>query len=94
MTSKQSRCLPEVVLEILRARIGRGQLETWLTSSSGRSLAVVTNTERAMVMLLEKEGDPGEGVQNRGSHCEQGFLASGRKQSGRPLTSELALGPQ
>lgn len=58
MTSKQSRCLPEVVLEILRARIGRGQLETWLTSSSGRSLAVVTNTERAMVMLLEKEGIP------------------------------------
>ncbi|WP_406841795.1 hypothetical protein ACICHK_43045 (plasmid) [Streptomyces sp. AHU1] len=49
-----------VVLEALRSRIDSGQLETWLTSSSGRSLAFVTNAERAMVMLLEDEGDPGE----------------------------------
>ncbi|MFP8943370.1 hypothetical protein ACLIYM_18320 [Streptomyces fenghuangensis] len=49
----------EVVLEALRARVGRGRLETWLISSSGRSLGFVTNTERAMVMLLETEGDPG-----------------------------------
>ncbi|MDX3239135.1 hypothetical protein PV392_26300 [Streptomyces sp. ME03-5709C] len=48
------------VTALLRARIARGLLETWLTSSSGRSLAWVTNTERAMVMLLEGEGDPGE----------------------------------
>ncbi len=50
----------ETVLEALRSRINSGRLETWLTSSSGRSLAFVTNTERAMVMLLEEEGDPGE----------------------------------
>ena len=49
-----------VVLETLRSRIDSGQLETWLTSSSVRSLAFVTNTERAMVMLLEDEVDPGE----------------------------------
>ncbi|MFC8664040.1 hypothetical protein [Streptomyces sp. NPDC057199] len=49
-----------VVLEAFRSRIDGGQLETWLTSSSGRSLGFVTNTERAMVMLLAEEGDPGE----------------------------------
>ncbi|MBQ0825692.1 hypothetical protein [Streptomyces tagetis] len=48
------------VRDVLRARIARGRLETWLTGSSGRSLAVVTNTERAMVVLLAREGDPGE----------------------------------
>ncbi|MGW3160945.1 hypothetical protein [Streptomyces sp. NPDC001089] len=51
---------PEAVLERLRGRIAGGQLETWLTSSSGRSLAIVTNTERAMVILLDREGDPGK----------------------------------
>jgi hypothetical protein len=44
----------------LSARIVGQKLESWLTSSSGRLLAVVTNTERAMVMLLDGEGDPGE----------------------------------
>lgn len=41
--------LSEMVLQTLRARIADGLPETWLTSSSGRSLAFVTNTERAMV---------------------------------------------
>lgn len=36
-------------MEFFRARIGEGQLETWLASSSGRKLAVVTNAKRAMV---------------------------------------------
>ncbi|MGW6202624.1 hypothetical protein ACWF9B_03090 [Streptomyces sp. NPDC055089] len=50
----------QVVVETLRARIGEGQLETWLTSSSGRKLAFVTNTERAMVVLMIGEDDAGE----------------------------------
>ncbi|MFD9006312.1 hypothetical protein ACFV0T_36100 [Streptomyces sp. NPDC059582] len=49
----------ERVGEMLRARAGSGQPETWLTGSAGRSLGFVTNTERAMVMLLETVGDPG-----------------------------------
>ncbi|MFG2562927.1 hypothetical protein [Streptomyces sp. NPDC048496] len=70
----------ETVLEVLQARIGRGQLETWLSSSSGRALAVVTNTERAMVMLLEEEGDPGEHAVDPGANgSSEGFmLASGQ----------------
>ncbi|MFF7143981.1 hypothetical protein ACFZB5_22510 [Streptomyces nodosus] len=71
----------EMVPEALRSRIGGGQLETWLTSSSGRLLAFVTNTERAMVMLLEGEGDPGE----RGSGVERRvrpLQRAGRRVSG------------
>ncbi|WP_199921250.1 hypothetical protein [Streptomyces globisporus] len=70
----------EVVLEALRSRIDSGQLETWLTSSSGRSLAFVTNTERAMVMLLEEEGDPGEHAVDPGAQGSSGgfVLANGQ----------------
>ncbi|MEU2109441.1 hypothetical protein [Streptomyces sp. NPDC019507] len=67
----------EAVLEALRSRIDRGQLETWLTSSSGRSLAFMTNTERAMVMLLEEEGDPGEHAVDPGTAgSSAGFVLS------------------
>ena len=45
------------VTGLLRQRIAAHQRETWFV---GRSLAVVTNGERAMVMLLDDEGDPGE----------------------------------
>lgn len=66
-----------VVLEALRSRIDSGQLETWLTSSSGRSLGFVTNTERAMVMLLEDEGDPGEHAVAPGAEgSSDGFVLS------------------
>ncbi|GAA2696310.1 MULTISPECIES: hypothetical protein [Actinosynnema] len=46
--------------ELLRGRIAAGALEAWFASDGGRSLAVVSNGERAMVLLLEREGDPGE----------------------------------
>ncbi|KAB1978563.1 hypothetical protein F8144_39535 [Streptomyces triticiradicis] len=66
-----------VVLEVLRSRIDSGQLETWLTSSSGRSLAFVTNAERAMVMLLEDEGDPGKHAVDPGAEgVSFGFVLS------------------
>ncbi|MFG2403135.1 hypothetical protein ACGFR8_02155 [Streptomyces brevispora] len=65
------------VLEALRSRIDSGQLETWLTSSSGRSVAFVTNTERAMVMLLEDESDPGEQAVDSGAQgSSDGFVLS------------------
>ncbi|KAB2587585.1 hypothetical protein F5983_37175 [Streptomyces arboris] len=68
---------PAVALEALRSRIASGQLETWLTSSSGRSLAFVTNTDRAMVILLEEEGDPGEHAVDPGAEgVSDGFVLS------------------
>lgn len=69
----------EVVLEALRSRIDGGQLETWLTSSSGRSLVFVTNTERAMVMLLEDEGDPGEHAVDPGAERARAGSVGGRR---------------
>ncbi|MFS8095610.1 hypothetical protein LFM09_00560 [Lentzea alba] len=63
---------PGEVVASLRARIGDGHLETWLTSSCGRSLAFVTNTERAMVMLLNEEGDPGEHAVDPAAEGESG----------------------
>ncbi|WP_043686121.1 hypothetical protein [Streptomyces xylophagus] len=70
----------EAVREILRARIDDGHRETWLTSSAGRSLAFVTNAERAMVMLLAGEGDPGEHAVDPGADgSSAGFvLADGQ----------------
>ncbi|MFD0119598.1 hypothetical protein ACFVZL_34840 [Streptomyces sp. NPDC058320] len=63
--------------EALRSRIDSGHLETWLTSSSGRSLALVTNTERAMVVLLEGESDPGEHAVDTGAQgSSDGFVLS------------------
>ncbi|WP_234328117.1 hypothetical protein [Streptomyces sp. NRRL S-37] len=65
------------VSAMLRARCDRGQFETWLTSSSGRSLTFVTNTERAMVMLLDGEGDPGEHAVDPGAEgLSHGFILS------------------
>ncbi|MFE3016923.1 hypothetical protein [Streptomyces sp. NPDC059256] len=59
----------------LLTRIDQGRLETWLRSSAGRSLAFVTNTERAMVMLLAGAGDPGEHAVDPGADgWSDGFL--------------------
>jgi hypothetical protein len=64
----------------LRTRIGGGQLETWLTSSSGRLLGIVSNTERAMVILLDGEDDPGAHAVDPGADgWSKGFvLANGQ----------------
>ncbi|MEU5400754.1 hypothetical protein ABZ348_15850 [Streptomyces sp. NPDC005963] len=65
----------DAVVSELRARMDRGVLETWLSSSAGRSLAFVTNGERAMVMLLAGEGDPGEHAVDPGADgWSEGFL--------------------
>src|SRR5690348_15860275 len=64
----------------LSARIANQNLESWLTSSSGRSLAVVTNTERAMGMLLDGEGDPAAHAIDPGADGSSGgfVLANGQ----------------
>ncbi|MER6182064.1 hypothetical protein [Streptomyces sp. NPDC001652] len=50
---------PDEAVGLLRERIAHGEPETWLTSSAGRSLVLVSNTERVMVMLLDDADDPG-----------------------------------
>ncbi|MFD4229624.1 hypothetical protein [Streptomyces sp. NPDC058545] len=71
----------------------QGQLETWLTSSSGRFLAVVTNTERAMVMLVVAEGDPGEHAVDPGAHgSSEGFVLSNRQHDEYPNEDTVPIG--
>ncbi|SDT80599.1 hypothetical protein SAMN05216371_6381 [Streptomyces sp. TLI_053] len=50
---------PGAALAELRAMAAEGGFEAWLTNGSGRQLAVVSNTERVMVVLTEGAGDPG-----------------------------------
>ncbi len=45
---------------LLGNRLDWASQETWFEDEQGRLLAVVTNGERAMVMLRDGEGDPGE----------------------------------
>ncbi|MFD9869490.1 Imm1 family immunity protein [Streptomyces niveus] len=70
---------PDEAVAELRRRIAGGAFESWLVGSSGRLLAVVTNAERAMVMLLDGEGDPGEHATDPGAEGRSdGFvLANG-----------------
>ncbi|MFF4341839.1 hypothetical protein ACFY00_18125 [Kitasatospora sp. NPDC001540] len=83
----------EGVLEALRSRIADGRFETWLTSSSGRSLAFVTNTQRAMVVLLEAEGDPGEHAVDPGSDgSSDGFVLSDGQHDEYPDQDTVPIG--
>ncbi len=82
----------EMVSEALRSRIDSGHLETWLTSSSGRSLAFVTNTERTMVMLLEEEGDPGEHAVDPGAQgSSNGFVRSNGQDDEYPEEDTVSI---
>lgn len=71
---------PDEAIAVLRRRIAGGTCELWLAASSGRLLAVVTNAERAMVVLLDGEGDPGEHATDPGAEgWSDGFvLANGQ----------------
>ena len=47
--------------ETIERRVATGTMTTWLESSLGRRIALVSNGPRAMVLLLEHyDGDPGE----------------------------------
>ncbi|MBT2540063.1 hypothetical protein J7E99_04915 [Streptomyces sp. ISL-44] len=63
--------------QLLRNRWDWGNQETWFENEAGRLLAVVTNGERSMVVLLDGEGDPGEHlVDPRGEGSSGGYLLS------------------
>ncbi|SOD88007.1 hypothetical protein [Streptomyces sp. Ag109_G2-15] len=80
-------------VEELGRRIADGKLESWLTSSTGRSLAVVTNTERAMVMLLDGEGDPGEHASDPGAEdWSDGFILENGQNDEYPDEDTVLLG--
>lgn len=49
----------ELVEDVLYGRIAAGELTAWLESSLGRTVGLVTNGTRAMLVLIEHEGDAG-----------------------------------
>ncbi|MGW2947949.1 YcxB family protein [Streptomyces sp. NPDC001226] len=82
----------DTVREMLRARIDKGQLETWLASSSGRLLAFVTNHERAMMSLLDDEADPGEhAVDPEAVGSSEGFVLSNGQHDEYPNEDTVPL---
>lgn len=47
--------------ETIERRVAMGTMTTWLESSLGRRIALVSNGPRAMVLLIQHDdGDPGE----------------------------------
>jgi hypothetical protein len=82
----------DTVREMLRARIAEGQRETWLASSSGRLLAFVTNDERAIMSLLNEEGDPGEHAVDPGAGgSSKGFVLSNGQHDEYPNEDTVPL---
>ncbi|MGW2075200.1 hypothetical protein ACWCPK_43470 [Streptomyces sp. NPDC001953] len=82
----------DTVRATLRARIDKGQLETWLSSSSGRLLAFVTNHERAMMSLLDDEADPGEhAVDPEAVGSSEGFVLSNGQHDEYPNEDTVPL---
>ncbi|MFD3919703.1 hypothetical protein [Streptomyces sp. NPDC058595] len=83
---------PDEALAVLRDRIARGAFESWLAGSSGRLLAVVTNAERAMVMLLAGEGDPGEHPTDPGAEgWSDGFVLANGQSDAYPDADTVPL---
>ncbi|MEU0822519.1 hypothetical protein ACWC4A_38005 [Streptomyces mirabilis] len=82
----------DTVREVLRARIAGGQHETWLASSSGRLVAFVTNNERAMMSLVNEEGDPGEHAVDPGvGGSSEGFVLSNGQHDEYPNEDTVPL---
>ena len=77
--------------ELLRRRRNEDVYETWLTSSRGRSLAFVTNETRAMVLLLDSEGDPGEHAVDpeAGDEFSDGFMLANGQSDEYPDTETV-----
>lgn len=67
----------DTVEETLRARIAQGRYESLLAASSGRSVIFVTNGTRAMTVVLDEDGDPGEHAADPGAEgVSGGFVLS------------------
>ncbi|MEU6392338.1 hypothetical protein [Streptomyces sp. NPDC046939] len=83
----------ETVTDVLRSRIENGRFETWLISSTGRSLAFATNTRRALLILSTEEGDPGERAVEPGAEgLSDGFVLSNGQHDAYPDRDTVLLG--
>ncbi|GAA1980947.1 hypothetical protein [Catenulispora subtropica] len=66
---------------LLSNRADHGTYETWFEAGDGRLLAVCTNGERALVMLLADEGDSGQHLVDLQATGESGGFVLGNGQA-------------
>ncbi len=69
LSASSNTLSPDAAVALVHDNLARGRHESWFGTETGRSLAVVTNGERAMVMLLEHEGDAGEHAVDRSARA-------------------------
>ncbi|SDK20640.1 hypothetical protein [Streptomyces indicus] len=84
---------PDEVAQLLRTRIGGGQFDLWLKSPSGRAVSLLTNADRAMVVLFEGPDDPGEHALDPGAEgASGGFLLADGQIDAYPDADTVPLG--
>jgi len=77
----------DAAVQDLRERIAAGRLENWLTSSTGRSLGVISNTERAMVLLFDADGNSENAVDPGATGWSEGYILGNGQTTRTPTTT-------
>ena len=75
-------------------RVSQGTMPTWLVSSRGRTITLVSNGSRAMVMFLEhSDGDPGEhAIDPTGVGSSGGFVLENGQVDDYPDRDTVPMG--
>ncbi|HEV2346780.1 MAG TPA: hypothetical protein VGS97_21945 [Actinocrinis sp.] len=72
LQGSDSTCSGQVATELIRRRLASGTCETWFHDDAGRSLAVLTNGARTLLIFMISEGDPGEHAVDLGAEGRSG----------------------
>ena len=82
------------IAETIERRVSQGTMTTWLESSRGRTISLVSNGSRAMVMLLEhSDGDPGEhAIHPAGVGSSGGFVPENGQVDDYPDRDTVPMG--
>jgi hypothetical protein len=82
---------PDTTLRELRERIAAGRLESWLTSTAGQSLGIISNTERAMVLLFDADGGSRNAVDPGATGWSEGYLLANGQHDAYPDDDTVPL---
>jgi hypothetical protein len=81
----------DAALQELRERIAAGRLESWLASSTGQSLGVISNTERAMVLLFDADGGSENAVSPGATGWGEGYILANGQHDAYPDDDTVPL---
>ncbi len=84
----------DVIVATIERRVSQGSMTTWLESSRGRTITLVSNGFRAMLMLLEhSDGDPGEhAIDPAGVGSSGGFVLENGQVDDYPDQDTVPMG--